>query len=216
MELKIDLASKPYPTCPYCNETLEKMPSRKIKCRSCGKEMYVRSTQKVFESSLLTREDAMAADQLKQLETYGVTSTDFLDKRTELSQKFGGKAKSADAIWAIFNDLIAKNSQDLDALRMIYYSTALFLNSEGKDYSELLRQSAKMRLLSYKKEGFVEKVGISTGGEGLCSACSKLDGKKLSIDEALEKMPLPFNGCTNSIENGKQGFCMCDWMPVVD
>lgn len=216
LKVKMDSESRAHPACPYCNKMLEKMPSRKIKCRSCGKEIYVRSTQKIFESSILMREDAIALDQLKQMEAYGVTPGDFLNKRAQLSEKFGNRAKSADVIWGIFNDLISKNSQNLDALRMIYYSMALFLNLEGKDYSELLRQSAKMRLLDFKKEGIVKKVEISVGGEGLCNACCKLDGKVFLIDEALGKMTLPFKGCTNCIESGKQGFCMCDYMPVLD
>ncbi len=202
--------------CPHCEKILGKRPKRKTKCKFCGKDIYIRSNQQIFKSGLLTREDSIVVDQLKQLEAYDVTAEDFKNKRAELSEKFGSRAKSTDVIWGIFNDLLLKNNQNLDTLRMIYYSMALFLNSEGKDYTELLRQSSRMRLLSFKKEGFVKKVEISTGGEGLCNVCSKLDGRVLPIDEAMVKMPLPFKECTNSIENGHQGFCMCDYMPVLD
>lgn len=100
-------------------------------------------------------------------------------------------------------------------MSMIYYDMALFLNEEGKDYRLPLQQAAKMKLLSFKKEGVIEKVEISSGGEGTCEACNQLDGKIFPIEDALKKMPLPFEKCTNSMEHGNPGFCMCMYLPVL-
>lgn len=100
-------------------------------------------------------------------------------------------------------------------MSMIYYDMALFLNQEEKDYRTPLQQSAKMKLMSFKREGGVERVEVSAGGEGTCSECNQLDGKIFPIEDALEKMPLPFERCTNSMEHGTPGFCMCMYLPVL-
>lgn len=99
-------------SCPYCKVTLAKRPARKTRCPSCNNDIYVRTSQKIFSSTLLTWDDAIAVDWLKKIELYGVTGEQFVIKRQELSMKFGTRAKSTDAIWGLFNDLLIKRLAD--------------------------------------------------------------------------------------------------------
>jgi len=201
--------------CPYCKKVLEQKPQRKKKCPFCNNDIYVRSKQNIFSSTLLTKEDAMAVDWLKNLQNFGIKDNDFINKRRVLSKKFGKEAKSTDVIWGLFNELILK-TKDLHSLKMIYYEMALFLNQEGKDCFSVLQQSAKMELMEFKQEGFIKKVRILTAGEDSCEACRRLENKVFTIEEALEKMPIPCNECTHKLYDEKRGFCRCCYLAEIE
>jgi len=203
------------PVCPYCRKVLDRKPQRKTKCPFCNNDIYVRPKQKLFSSTLLTKEDALAVDRLKYLENFGFKGNDFINKRRELSKKFGKEAKSTDVIWGLFNELILK-TEDLHSLKMIYYEMALFLNKEGKDCFTVLQQSAKMELMKFKQEGFIKKVRILTAGEDSCEACQRLGNKVITIEEALEKIPIPCKDCTRKLYDEKRGFCRCCYVAEID
>lgn len=201
--------------CPHCKNILKQKPQRKKKCPFCGNDIYVRSKQKIFSSPFLNKEDALAMDWLKKLGDFGIKDSDFINKRKELSEKFGKEAKSTDVIWGLFNELILK-TKDLCLLKTIYYSMALFLNEDGKDCFTILQQSAKMELMRFKQEGFIEKVKILTAGKDSCEACRCLENKIFTIEEALKKMPIPCKECTHKIHNNKKSFCRCCYLAKIE
>lgn len=45
------------PVCPYCNIKLEKFPARKIKCKNCSKDIYVRTRPFDYEKILVKEEE---------------------------------------------------------------------------------------------------------------------------------------------------------------
>lgn len=196
-------------TCPYCNKILNKEPKRKTKCPFCKNEIYVRSKQTIFASKLLQKGDALAVDSLDNLEYRGITKNDFFDKKIKLSKQFGQEAESTDVIWALYNDLIARNLNNLNLLKGIYYEMALFLNKEGKDCLKMLQLSNEMELRYFRHFSFIKKVQIITCGEDSCEACRKLHNKVFTIDEALKTMPIPCKECTHKIYDKKHGFCRC-------
>ena len=132
------------PSCPSCNAVLQKKPVRKTKCPSCSKNIFVRSTQKIFPSFFLSEDDARAVDWLKKLEMFGIHEGEFLDKKKELCDKFGGRAKSTDIIWSLLNGLIAKTKK-FDELSMVYSQMAWFVYEEGKDCFPVLQQFPWLR-----------------------------------------------------------------------
>ncbi len=203
------------PVCPYCRKVLDRKPQRKTKCPFCNNDIYVRTKQKIFPSTLLNKEDAVAVDWLKNLENFGIKDNDFLNKRRELFKKFGKEAESTDVIWGLFNELILK-TKDLHSLKMIYYEMALFLNKEGKDFFQFLQQSAKMELMKFKQEGFIKKVRILTAGEDSCETCRRLENMVFTIEEALEKMPIPCKECTHKLYDKERGFCRCCYVAEID
>ena len=199
--------------CPYCKKVLKQKPKRKKKCPFCNNDIYVRSKQKIFSSTLLNKEDAIAIDELKNLENFGIKNNDFINKKRKLSKKFGEEAKSADVIWGLFNELILK-TKNLHSLQVIYYDMALFLNKEGKNCFSVLQKSAKMELMKYKQRG-IKKVQILTSGSS-CEACQRLEAKVFTIEEALEKMPIPCKECTNKLYDEKRGFCRCSYLAEIE
>lgn len=198
--------------CPYCVEPLSKKPKRKTKCPLCKNDIHVRTKQKIFSSTLLTSEDAMAVDWLKKLEYFGITDKDFLQKKQFLSKKFGEEAKSRDVIWGLFNGNVLSTKKDLHALHMAYYYMALFLNQEGRDCFKLLQESARAELMSLREDGFIKTVRILTAGRDSCEACQRLENKVFNIEEALKKMPIPCEECTYKLYDEKRGFCRCTYI----
>ena len=47
-----------------------------------------------------------------------------------------------------------------------------------------------------------------------CEGCQKLNGRMLTIDEALREKPIPYQNCSHEIEKGKPGWCLCHYQPV--
>jgi hypothetical protein len=197
------------PNCPYCGAELEKKPVRKHTCQACGKDMYVRTIPGTKTRLLLTEEQAFDRKWIQFFSGYGVTQEDYQD--------FKEKTKSPyprDIVWGLFNqtahNLMKEN--DFQGLSMIYSSMGSFLNEEGKNPYELFKQSNKMKLI-FMKQSYVKTVMISSCGGGSCPECQKMDGKKYTIEEALEKMPLPNKNCSTIMEKGTYPFCRCMWVP---
>jgi hypothetical protein len=156
----------------------------------------------------------MAVDWFNKLEYQGIEQKNFIDMREELTKKFGKNPKSADIIWGLFNQLVLK-ANDPASLRMIYYEMALFLYQEGRDFFDVLQDSAKMRLVEYKQSGIIKKVKVTTVSDS-CTECQKLKNQIFTIDEALEKMPIPIRNCTHQMKDGQPGWCRCIYVAEFD
>lgn len=188
--------------CPYCEGLLEVQPKRKKKCPHCEKYIFIR------DHIMVTKENAEIIDNLKMFE---FSVEQYLESKNELGEQFGFEPKCKDVIWHVCNKEIIKKRNNRSALGTLYYNMAIFLDNAGKDPFEMLKQSAKAKLKSFKKEG-VDIVEI-TGGNN-CTYCMNLKDKIYKIDEALDQMPIPHKDCINVIHNKKGGFCTCQYWPT--
>lgn len=176
--------------CPYCKGHLEKKPSRKKKCPHCSEYIFVR------KGNLLTELQKETYDMIKSLEDYGITKTKFMKHQATLREEFGCEPSLNDVAWRILNKAITQ-VEDRSDVKMINQRMASIAVSEGKDPKPYLTQARKQELLSYKELG-VTKVQISSiQHRGSCEYCKSLDGKVISLKEALSKMPIP-GDCTAS------------------
>jgi len=196
--------------CPYCQNILEKMPSRKTTCPFCKKHIYVKS------GKLLTEEEAKAIEQKwkfkHDLEKLGISEKEYNSHKEKLAEKFGFEPKFFDVAWDMLNikALELAKSRNFNNLGILYYEMALFLNEKGKDFFHILQQSSKAKLEHLKTMG-VKKVEIMCGPKA-CPSCLKLDKKILAIEEALKIMPVPNKGCTNVLYDN---FCRCQINAIV-
>ena len=200
--------------CPYCKKPLEQIPQRKKQCPFCKNYIHVRTPPSTHKKILVTKDDARKIDWLKKFSEYGIREKDFEITKNQLIKKFEREPSNQDVLWSLFNQLIAKTS-NLHTLKMIYYEMALFLNEEGKECFAVSQLSRKMELMKYKKEG-IKKVQILTAGSGSCEHCQQLEDKILTINEALEKMPIPVKECTHELADGRLGFCRCCYVAKFD
>ena len=117
-------------------------------------------------------------------------------------------------LWFIYNKLITKTNAP-EKLGVIYSEMAWLINKEDKGCIDVLRHSQKMHLLSLKGS---EQSEVLWGLEILaigCDKCKKLQGNKYTIDEALEKMPIPNPNCTHAFTKKGKPFCRCCYLPVI-
>ncbi|WP_292466460.1 hypothetical protein [Methanolobus sp.] len=209
----------PSPICPYCNTELEQMPKGKKKCPHCSNYIRVRKPMIGEEKVLMTEEEAddvaFVAEQLKGLEYYNITQDDYVNTRKHLKEEHGEKTGPVDVLWTMVKNLNdnAIEKKDIDTIRNTLWIMSLILYREGRDFIRLKQESEKMRLVKYRKEG-VEMVKISSPGP--CEACAKNNGKVLTIDEALETMPIPNPDCTTKTRDGPSGWCRCRYVVFFD
>lgn len=101
------------PICPNCNAKLTKWPLRKVKCKSCGKYIYVKSSFMIKDKKIpLTQTEKDKLDDYrnnffylkklsKSLYNLGITKEIFLSERTDMDTKFS----DMDIVWSILNKL---------------------------------------------------------------------------------------------------------------
>ncbi len=188
--------------CPYCQKTLEKKPSRKTKCPFCKEYIFVRNQE------LVTKERAKILDALKRLE---ISDTFYDVVKKDMTKSLGCEPNFIDVLKSTLEHYLGIiKTLSLHEKKMKYYSMAIIMNENNQESFSYLQQSAKMNLLSLKEHGYTEEVELSGGS---CPSCQKLKGKILTIDEALEQMPIPNKNCSHVLYDEKRGFCRCEYYP---
>ena len=219
-------------TCPYCSYMLEKFPSRKQKCSSCGKTFVVRTHYETRQKLVLTETDAVKFDAEKDkyyldkslldgIKKYIYVDRGAVDKlvektRIELTKKFGKPAALGDVAWGVANrmSIDAMRKGDMALLGMIQFQMALYLHYSGKDGRHLLVSAFEIELMNYRKMGVTQVSMIATS---CCEACKTVDGKIISIDEAIREKILPNIQCTSKLNpSAPTGWCSCCYSPVPD
>jgi len=218
------VAEKTELECPYCGKTLEKRPQRKKKCPFCDNMICIRNDALVTEKRAgeidKERKEEREEQRRKRdiedaCEKFGFSLTDYQKREKKFSKKMRGtKPSQVDVILSLFNEKVSK-SKSIEGLSNYYYSMALFLNKNEKEFFHFLQLSAKMKLKELKAEGW-KKTEILTSGKHSCPSCRKLEGKILSIEKALKTMPIPNKECSEPLYDESRGFCRCEYESAGD
>lgn len=191
-------------SCPYCGAVLNPAPKKKRACPECSQDIYVRTTQKLFESNLLTKEQALAADFFKDLEYQGATVNDFKDAREALATKWGIDPQPYDVVWRVSNSLVTRAEYP----GMVTFSQALYQLKRGNDPTPYLRAK-------YKSDTGADNSKYAILTNGCCTACSELENKPITAKEIAATQPLPNPQCSHKLAKGdKYSWCVCSYLPV--
>jgi len=95
---------------------------------------------------------------------------------------------------------------DYAGMAALYREISRVLHDEGKDFYFMAQHAIKMDLAAIFHAGGTERVAITTAGHRACEPCRLLEGKILSIMEAMTTMPLPVRECD-------AGLCCCIYTP---
>lgn len=212
-------------SCPNCGAVFDEVPKRKKQCGECGEVLYVRTTQQLFDSDLLTEEQVRASDFYKELMEYGATLEDYHNARKELATKWGFDPKPYDIVWSVSNKLIArgpnlsgaydKKHELLFHAKMITFSQAKYQAYRGHDPAPYKKTVNEYDIQLAQRDGSrVKKFEILA--QGCCNECDKLNKTVFSVDEIKNKNVLPQQVCTNKLEKDhKYSWCMCMYLPVI-
>ncbi|MEL7666502.1 MAG: hypothetical protein AAGU06_03715 [Candidatus Shapirobacteria bacterium] len=217
--------------CPNCHTKLEKVPTRKTKCKSCSKEFYVRTHYLTKEKILLSEsqkkkyeiqstEYYFEKDWIRKVTDIGITESDIEENRKELREKWGpGHPSFRDLMWRTFNKQVmnlVQNKAPFYEFKMLYFNWGLFAFEIDTDPTNLLKQSHKFELMELKNHG-VKKVTVLCG-QG-CESCKKNANKEFNIDNLLpEQDILPCKGCIEKLGHPERKFswCRCMFQPKIE
>ncbi|MGO8879728.1 MAG: hypothetical protein ACLPVO_07910 [Desulfomonilaceae bacterium] len=202
---------QPDPVCPYCGFKYEVFPKDRKPCPSCGEIVIIKSRDKI--KHLLTKTQAEEWENDKKERASTNKAKNYLSMGRVDTEKFPLSAKGTvdeyglelsskekATFKTLVNTALKKSvKKDFDGAFWAYFALAHFLRDNGLDYFETLKLMNQMRLLEMKTKDrhdkdYGWKVQITTGCK--CDACKEIDGKVLTLDEALETMPYPSRDCT--------------------
>lgn len=117
--MKGDLIGVTSASCPYCTSALETFPTRKAKCRHCGKCIYVRS-RPADRAKILLRDDQL--EELDQqwgdyhearrlVQRWG---PEFDTAREALAAEFGSPPRTGDVTWSLLMREMERHALDMN------------------------------------------------------------------------------------------------------
>ena len=175
------------PACPYCGVVQHPPPQRRKKCRDCGQVIHV-----------------VKEGEYKQLVTEKESSRRI---RAANEQRWKELSKQLS---------VALQEGDWGTARMAYLGQADILFHEGRNH-HVTAQEAERCALRCMQEAGIKEVQISTcSDERVCPYCRALEGRILSVEDALEQMPLPGPRCEDGSDvNPHGGRCRCVYLAVI-
>jgi hypothetical protein len=192
-------------TCPYCGVQLKK--PKGGTCKNCQQFIFSREHPIDHKWGLVTQREARYIDRAK----YFLKDPKLYQKIvTNLKSRFGKQPDETDVIWSYLCACIQEKMEALDwhSMKDIYYQQALILYEDGRDPFAILQANAVCDLHNWKHSGLIKKVKIIATKDS-CQYCLALNGKTISLDEALEVMPIPVKDCG-------RGFCQCCYGAVLE
>jgi len=201
---------QPDPVCPYCGSKYEVFPKDKKPCPSCGEVVIIKSRDKI--KYLLTevqaqewvdskKEQALYKKAVYYLNMGRIDPEHFHLVRKGVLDDKGVKIFYVTAAVKILtnNSLRRYLKRDYEGAFWTYFAMTHLLRDSGLDYFKTLQLTHEMKLREMKikdqhDKDYGWKVKITTNCN--CDACKPLDGKILTLDEALETMPFPSKDCT--------------------
>lgn len=190
----------------------ENLSSTEEACPSCGKTMHIRRHPATGETYLLDKKDACSLNSMRLANLYLNLFDDpfaaFLSDDARKEQSI------AQAIWNVLDDeeAAARSREDWNTLGKLLLEKARYRCSVGEDFFPVQREALRCQLKHLQRSG-ATKVRIVSGHDGMvCARCAEHEGIVLSIEEALESMPLPVRCDASSrrvaVEDDR-GWCRC-------
>jgi len=150
--------------CPYCNESLAKIPGAKTKCPHCGKFMFVRTRPKDNVRVVVTESEADKIDEEWSIvndthDSFVTEKENYAKEKEMLRKRFGGKEPSENDIkWGLLNKELVEHATNGD--------WGLYRNAKFQ-MGEILRKETKLKdaLRTYFEVCYLDLNGPNnTGG----------------------------------------------------
>jgi tetratricopeptide (TPR) repeat protein len=120
-----------------------------------------------------------------------------------------GSPYERDVIWGLYNGL-ALNTDPVEKKKEIYQDMARFLNEEGRDPYEMIKEARHLEILHFIKSeyGLDTKLKVVVPPDA-CSTCRADDRKIITLGDAYNNPFLPHQDCICISSGGKYPFCRC-------
>lgn len=132
------------PVCPHCSGQLTKMPARKVKCRYCGNDIYVRTRPTDRVRVLVTAADAVRIEEEWNWRPptprpKRPPAEEFRKEAATLAARFGRAPSDVDVCWSLANKqlLLHAGRSDWGLYRNVRFDMAELLRCEEKNRQAL-------------------------------------------------------------------------------
>lgn len=183
-----------------------------LTCPACGRRGHVRRNPATGATYLLSEKDARGLDSMRLANLYLHVCDDPFERFCERAAS-GGRGVSQ-RVWEVLDRRrrAAVKKGDWNVASKLALEKARYLCGVGRPFFEMRREAMRYQLLDLKARG-AERVRIVSGHDGMvCPRCAALSGRVLTIEEALEEMPLPVH-CDNAGRKvhiaDDRGWCRC-------
>lgn len=202
-------------SCPSCNVSLGRVPKRGGICKACNKRFVVRSTNEIFERTVLIEDDASAlAWMMKSVKCYGVSVKHFAAAVQGHGQQ---SMKPRDAVWQCWQQLLSQPSFG-HYHEALYRDCARFVFQEGGDWRPYLKLAVEANLRRTFSEPFVSGVEIQVGvpDQDACQVCLTDHGTRIVKADVHRLARLPHTNCKCVSDTGSREICQCSYSPLFD
>lgn len=152
------------------------------------------------------------AESLKMLSKFYLGEMDLSMKMRQMCVAKGHEVPEWMAALEMIKDQIIKTEHPDLKLKMYQGMVDLLAKLGHKEDLVTIQEIiARYNLKSFKDIGF-ERVEVECDKEA-CPICRKMAGKRFTIEEAVQTMPLPCKECTTEIDAVK-GYCRCRYFAV--
>jgi tetratricopeptide (TPR) repeat protein len=133
------------------------------------------------------------------------------EKQYESFKKRTGSPYERDVIWGLYNGLALK-TDPVEKKKEIYQDMARFLNEEGRDPYEMIKEARHLEILHFIKSeyGLDTKLKVVVPPDA-CSTCRADDRKIITLGDAYNNPFLPHQDCICISSGGKYPFCRCKY-----
>ena len=135
--------------------------------------------------------------------------------KNELKKKWKKEPSPQDIVWNICRFFPSpkrhSNLEMVDVAADLCYQLARYELSCGRDPKHVLEWYIRQNIQQCKAHMIAEKIDseyIYVISEYCCDVCKSRHGKKVKIEDALKKMPIPFKDCQNKV-NPKDKYQFC-------
>ncbi len=114
--------------CPYCRQSLSKVPGVKTKCPHCGEFIFVRTRPKDNARIIVTKDEAGKIDKEWSIvagvhDNFVAGKKEFAEEKEILRKRFGGKEPSdIDIKWGLLNKQLMEHAQNEDGLHRLQFT----------------------------------------------------------------------------------------------
>jgi len=99
------------PICPYCRSQFARRPKARTKCRACGNYVHVNNTQRLFDSTILTVDQAAEYRAVRNILYLGIPLQTYLDRKDALRTRNGLEPKPAEVIAALQPEISERQAE---------------------------------------------------------------------------------------------------------
>jgi len=212
--------------CPHCGVVFDPPPKASRRCPECREKLVIRTDPITRVKLVLSPDGAEDFDRqkeasatkrriMKRISSLRLSGEDYEAAAADLREQFNvAEPLPGDVFWRLASNLhmVQERSGEWSDAARTFSEMAKYLRDEGRDPTICLEQKFINVLRDHAEATAPGSASIAIpfvdiAAHSGCEVCGADDGRRLSIADAQEQMPLPHDNCP-------EGYCGCVYWTV--